>query len=142
MNNGVKMVYKTREEKINEFADTDKGEFDDIGDLDIKIHPQYYIHINLLNISRCFSEGSVDQNILKYTIYINTIENICKSSRLLDRDYEKELKDLGSIGDNTKDQLNYFTKKLGLLMNRIFESRMITEPMTTKETNQEVVLHD
>lgn len=98
----------------------------------IKIQPDFYIHTGILKAQNALAEENVKEGFLKYRVFIEHIEILCKSAGMLPNDYDQMIKKVD--GENEKlDPLmrgvKVANKKLELIMKEVFDSKVITDPM-------------
>jgi len=111
--------------------------YDDLPDIDdmndMKINPDYYIHICYVKIIETLSSqnGDLRQNLLKLRLLIMTLESICTASKKVpEKEYGEKLKDI-KVEDADKDLVNEIKaiKKFKILSEIIFGNKTVTTPM-------------
>lgn len=102
------------------------SEVEDLPDMnmqDIKINPEYYIHSALLKAQQALLEPNLNEGIVRYQIFIQMIESMCKAANLLDDTYKTELDEYMATPDyklSSRKEAKIATKKLELLLGQIF----------------------
>ena len=110
-------------------------DFDEIEGTDIKINPDYYIHTALLKAQEALANSDITEGFLKYRIFIEHIETLCKSSKMLSKEYYGELKTYTETDDYKKEEdtriqsIKLVNKKLELLMAEVFQSKAIFDSL-------------
>lgn len=112
-------------------------DFDDHNlDTDIKINPEYYIHIGLINCQKVLLDENAKSGLLKYYVLVEHIESLCVAAKLLDGGYEKEIKEFSEKekkeskdSDNLTINVRIANYKLKLITKEVFSRKTITTPM-------------
>jgi hypothetical protein len=128
----------------DDFNDIDDNvmDIDSVGGTDIKINPDFYIHKALIKAQECLADPDMRVGLLRYRQFIEHIEVLCRSAKMLPDTYKESVKsfinedDYKKCDSNTQSaKLSHF--KLELLMSEIFSSKTITDPMRFK--NKKVI---
>lgn len=102
---------------------------DNIGDMNIRINPNYYIHTALIKAQQSLMlsayKGSIKDGITAFRIFIEHIEVLCKAADLLDSTYEKQIEDFKNSDEfktSEKDiqEAKLANKKVEILMRQVF----------------------
>lgn len=110
----------------------------ELGDTDIKINPDYYIHNALLKAQSTFLKDDMKEGFLQYTLFIEHIEVLCDSANMLGDDYTENLKEYKESKEYKEAEnalikgVRLANKKLGLMMKEVFNKKTITEPLRDK----------
>lgn len=110
--------------------DMDVLDFDDKFDPNIKITPNYYIHMALLMAQKTLMisvmKTDIREGLTAYSILIEHIEMICKAAEYIDNTYDNKIKEYRD-GEECKDINNESIKlakisnfKLQILLKEIF----------------------
>lgn len=109
---------------------------DEIDGTDVKINPDYYIHLCLVKLSNTFDgELSLKESFQKYRHIVEHIEVLCDSANLLTENYKTDLdaykkeKVYTDEADPVVKSANLARQKLKLLMKNVFKHKVATEPM-------------
>lgn len=114
---------------------------DDMSNLDIKIKPNYYIHMALIMAQRTLMisvlKSNVSEGITAYRILIEQIEMLCRAADYISEDYDEEIKKLENDAEIKKlNETSRFAKisnkKLYLLMKEVFGRSPSETPLSDK----------
>lgn len=113
--------------------------FDDDVNTDIRIKPNYYIHMGILMAQRTLmfsvAKTSVGEGLLAYSVFIEHIEVICRAANYLSDDYETELNNFKNNDEYKKIErqdvkmAKLANKKLELIMKSVFKGSPVDFPM-------------
>lgn len=125
----------TLKQEYNNFDAYDDKILDpeDITGIDVKINPDFYIHIGLVKAQQCLTSPNMIEGFLQYRVIVEHIEVLAKASNLLENDYDDKLADFKKSEDYVKVNEDYAKNvklaqyKLRLLMSNIFNSKAITK---------------
>ena len=84
--------------------ENDVIDIDELGGTDVKINPDYYIHHALVKAQNALANDDVKEGMTKYWIFIEHIETLCKSSKMLSKEYYGELKTYTETDDYKKEE--------------------------------------
>jgi hypothetical protein len=118
----------------NNITDFENETFDisEFGESDIKINPDLYIHRALLNAQACLMKEDVNLGFLQFRVVVEHLEILCKAANRVPTDYEEKLKKAREeLKETDKDtfRVQLANKKLGLLVEDVFNSKTITTPL-------------
>ncbi len=120
---------------------------ENIDELDLqenKINPQYYIHMNIVNIQNCLSaqNGDIKSGILRFMLSVRQLEGLLRARNGLSEKYEidlkeyknsQEFKDLSNRGNIfegiSKQDYDLNQKKYELLLKEVFANAKIIKPL-------------
>lgn len=122
------MVYNKYEKKKLENSAV---QIPDVGDTELKIKPDFYIHNALLKAQDALNAENLRDSVLKYRTFIEHIEVLCKAGNLLPENYDQLVEDY--IKNTPKDEtkpMKIANYKLGLMMNEVFSKQIDTSPLT------------
>lgn len=115
---------------------------DDITNLDIKIKPNYYIHMALIMAQRTLMisvlKTNIGEGVTAYSVLIEHIEMICKAAEYLSDDYETKLRDfknseeVNKLTSETIKLAKISNMKLQLLMKEVFGRSPSETPLSDK----------
>lgn len=120
--------------KIPEF-ENEVLEGDSIFKTDIKINPDFYIHMALINAQKSLLKENTREGFLQYYVFIEHIETLAHAANMLPPDYIERLNEFKETDfykmekDSFKQSVKLANKKLNLIMNEIFNKKGITEPL-------------
>jgi len=122
-------------EKIENYEDYVQ-DVDEVQGTDIKINPDYYIHLSLVKLSKSFDgEFNTRESFLKYRHIVEHIEVLCDAAGFLIDEYKSKIKEYKLTSDY-KDEPEAYIKnanlareKLRLMMSHIFSSKISTDPL-------------
>jgi hypothetical protein len=115
--------------------DNQVKDIEEIENTDIKINPDYYIHLALIKAQDCLVKDDVNGGFLQYVSVINYIENLCKAANMLPDNYAETITEYKQKDEyrNIKNDLTKMVRladyKLNLLMQEVFMNKVITEPL-------------
>jgi hypothetical protein len=115
--------------------DNQVKDIEEIEGTDIKINPDYYIHLALIKAQDCLVKDDVNGGFLQYVSVINYIENLCKAANMLPDNYAETITEYKQKDEyrNIKNDLTKMVRladyKLNLLMQEVFMNKVITEPL-------------
>jgi DNA polymerase elongation subunit (family B) len=131
-------------EKIEDNIRDNVMDHEDFMNIDIKINPDFYIHNAIIKAQNCLMENNIKEGFLKFRVFIEQIEVLCRSAKILDDDYDQEIikyvkeeeekeKNSNKVVDPVIFQSKLANYKLGRLMARVFDRKSInTELSYTK----------
>lgn len=100
-------------------------ELDEVDSHDIKINPDYYIHLSYVKAINSLSDIDPKSGFIKLRIFIGILEKLCLASgRIPKDDYNSKIKELEGSNDEQKT-LN----KLQLLSEYLFSNKTLTDPL-------------
>lgn len=110
-------------------------DIDEITGTDIKINPDYYIHLALVNYQQALKKDNPKEGMILARQYIEHIENLAISAGMLPENYDQDIKEYKTKDEYTKAE-NDFSKsmrlanyKLRLIMKEVFKRKTITNPL-------------
>jgi len=110
---------------------------ENIENVDIRINPDFYIHNAIVKAQGCLIKEDMRSGMVQFRILIEHIESLCKAAGKVAQDYEKKIAEFEASTANEKDSLIRQTlianKKLELLMQEAFSSKILTQPLSDKE---------
>lgn len=116
---------------------------DDINNLDVKIKPNYYIHMALLMAQRTLMisvlKSDIREGITAYSVLIEHIEMLCRASKYISESYDEDIKKYITEDTNYKKaegtiQLAKLSNmKLQLLMREVFGRSPSEAPLSDKK---------
>lgn len=114
----------------------DTDDFQNAG-TDIKINPDFYIHLSLIQLNRALVKDNLQDGLLQYTLTVEHIQRLAVASKIVDDNedstFSKEIKKF--IVDNkldrskTTDMMKIAQFKLQKIMNSVFSTRTNTAPL-------------
>ena len=60
---------------------------------EIKINPDFYIHISITNALKALSRDDIDSSFSQFRVLVETCERICRGANRLLEDYDQEVED-------------------------------------------------
>lgn len=110
----------------------------DMENTDIRINPDYYIHHTLMKAQQALIKEDVNIGFLQFRMIVEHLEVLCKSSNIIDEDYNKAVEDYKTSHDykTTDDKIKDIklaNKKIELLTKEVFKNRLRTDPLTDKK---------
>jgi len=122
-------------EKLKDYEDF-VIDVDEVQGTDIKINPDYYIHLSLVKLSKSFDgEFNTRDSFLKYRHIVEHIEVLCDAAGFLLDDYKEKVKEYKEKPEYTNENESYIKnanlarEKLRLMMKHVFSSKISTEPL-------------
>lgn len=116
--------------KKYDFDAEDITGMDDLGDTDIKINPDYYIHSAILKAQASLTKENVKDGFLQFSMLVEHIEDLCRAANKVPENYEARIKERFPIDANsTVDMVRKANYKLRLLMSEFFSSKFASEPL-------------
>lgn len=121
-----------------EFNEDNVLDPDDIQTTDIKINPEYYIHLGILNAQNALKNSDVNAGLIQYFMAIEQLEAIAKSAnKIIAKDkYDEAIKNFKESED-FKQEKNLTVQnarvaniKLKLILEDVFKNRINTMPIT------------
>lgn len=108
---------------------------DEVNIADFKINPDYYIHTALLKAQESLASDNTKVGFLKYVIFVEHIETLCKAAKIVADKYNTAVKDFMnskeySDADEGVKGVRLANKKLGLMMDAVFSSKTIVDDLT------------
>ena len=106
---------------------------DELSGTDIKINPDYYIHLALTEINKTFkTEMGFKESIERYIHIVEHLELLCESAGLITSDYEENLKEFKAKDSYKampldKQNIKLAMKKLRLILNNVFKHKPLTD---------------
>lgn len=111
---------------------------DEITTTEIKINPDFYIHMALLKAQKALTKDNMKEGLIQFRFLIEHIETLCQAANKIpsnyielianfknSEEYNKNAGELGEIGKSMK-LANY---KIYLLFKEICISKQSTEPL-------------
>ena len=141
---GVIFRMEKTKEDFNKY-DNEIIDIDEVQGTDMKINPDYYIHSALLKAQQALIKDNLQEGLLQYRILIEHIEVLCRSAGKLPSNYKTEIETFEKSEEYIKEKDNLIksvklaTKKLELLMNEVFSSKVSTEPLKGYETPSKTI---
>lgn len=118
-------------------------DFKDETNIDIKIKPNFYIHMALLMAQRTLMisvfKSDIRDGIVAYSILIEHIEMLCRASEYLSDDYDQAIKDFKAdkeyigINNDTLKNAKLSNYKLQMLMKEVFSRSPSENPLSDKD---------
>lgn len=108
---------------------------EDSFDTDIKINPDFYIHMAILKMQNALLNPNLREGFVRYRIYIEHIEVLCRAADMLIQNYDVEIDEhmksakFLAITDDFKKEVSLANKKLELMMKAVFKKKPLTDPM-------------
>ena len=101
---------------------------------DIKINPDYYMHLALVKAQEALANPNKDVGFPQYRQFIEHIQVIAESSGLLGEDYETTIKEYMKTDEYTKVPDNIASvrladKKLKIILTKLFSKKVKTDPL-------------
>lgn len=124
-------------EQFDEF-DAKIMNVDEVGATDIKLNPDYYLHLSLSALSKVFmSDISAGEMFQKYRHIVEHLEILSKASNQLDAEqfdkdiekFKKENKEYKDAEKGTSKSMILAREKLRLMMTRVFSNKTATDPI-------------
>jgi hypothetical protein len=126
----------TLKEKMNSYKNIDKKilDVDEVSGTDVKINPDFYLHITLIKINNSFDLENMEECFYKYRHIVEHLEIICDSANILPDGYEQSVKEFSESKDyqDEKDSLKIAKMarfKLRLLLKGVFKHKPLSGPM-------------
>jgi hypothetical protein len=114
--------------------ESDMLESEDILDTDIKINPDFYVHMTLIYGDRALGNPDINSGLISFVALINNLETYAKAAKMLDDDYHEEIEKFKTERDikvfENRVQLAHLKKEL--ILTRLFEQKTIITPMHLK----------
>lgn len=121
------------EQKKNyEYYEKQVIDIDEIDGTDIKINPDFYIHKALLKAQDALAKENLKEGFLQYRQFIEHIEVLCSSAKMLGPEYEEQLESFKNsdqyknLNDKTARSIKLANKKLNLIMSLVFTNKTAT----------------
>ena len=131
-------MIKIKEDNIKDIDDTldefEKDIYDpsNIDFTELKLNPDFYIHITLIKATSALTNPDVKAGFLQYVVLIENMESVAKSCNRLPDNYENIIKEFEKT-ITEKDELSKRTmiakKKLELILTEIFKHKTSTNPI-------------
>jgi len=102
---------------------------DEVSGTDVKINPDYYIHECLRNLQRALIKEDSRVGFLQFRMIAEHMEGLARSAGFLGDDYDKEIKTLNYEGSDVSAHMKLANKKVELITERVFGSKVNTSPM-------------
>lgn len=121
-----------RAEQERDWRDMD---FDVIGDTDIKINPDFYIHTALLRAQKCLLKDDVKAGFLSYKVFIEHIETLCSAANMLQEDYAEKIQEYRSTlkeDESLAKEVKVCNEKLRLMMVAVFDNKQVITNLKTR----------
>jgi hypothetical protein len=123
-------------------------DFTDESNLDIKLKPNFYIHMAILMAQKTLTlsvvKTSITEGLLAYCIFIEHIEMLCSAADYLSPEYKNDIENFKKSAEYTTTEFKaqsakLANKKLELLMKEIFKRTPLSQPFHDKgEKNKEI----
>lgn len=105
----------------------------ELGDVDVKINPEFYVHLCLVNAIKALNAEDIDSGFLKYNLFIETAEGICKGNNMLCDDYDERVGAFKGSGEyGGADSEVQSVKLANFKIRLIIESIGSLQPLTDK----------
>lgn len=120
--------------KINKW-EADVINIDQIAGSDVKINPDFYIHLGIIKAQNALTKDNVKEGFLQYRVLIEHVEVLCKAANMLTDDYKKDLgeykksKEYKEEKEHLTKSVKLATKKLHFMMREVFAKKTNTKPM-------------
>lgn len=128
----------SKKDEIEDFEKFEKQikDVDELEGTDVKINPDYYIHLALVKLSVTF-DGSVTikEGFERYRHIVEHIEILCDAATMLTESYHKEVEIYKGSGDYKDEEERYVKSanlarhKLKLMMKQVFSHKVATDPL-------------
>jgi len=110
--------------------DFDDTKFEDFGIVDMQLKPEFFIFNCLKRCPNCFQKEDVNGGLLQFRMLVEHIETLCIGSNIID---EKDIKNVKDESNEVIDLARNGNEKLKSMLPKIFESRKMNMPISTKE---------
>ena len=107
----------------------------ELTDTNIKINPDFYIHLALIKAQQALINPSLNDGLVQYRILVENIEIFAKSAGKLPDDYDEEVEKFKKEKQYKEEKnivlkgVKLANKKLEYIMTRIFKSKTLKTPM-------------
>lgn len=123
--------------EIQEKYENSIADFDELKGTDIKLNPDYYLHLALQEINHTFSKDlELKDSLEKYIHVVEHIEILAKSAKLINDNYKIELEEFKK-SEEYKNKSSEIIKraalarrKLELILQNVFSKKTITSALT------------
>jgi hypothetical protein len=109
------------------------GDSDNIENTDIKINPDYYIHLGIVKALNALSNPDTKSGFLQYFVIVENIEIMADACGMLDDDFKNIIEDFRKNLPQGIPELTYNVRvaqeKLKHILKNIFKLKTLTEPM-------------
>lgn len=106
---------------------------DEVSDVDIKINPDFYVHLAVSNAIKALNSDDLEKGFLKFRVLIETAESVCRGNKRLNADYDDEVenfKKLKGLGDSVEDSIRLANFKIQLIMKSIASSKFVSDSLS------------
>lgn len=121
-------------ETIDEYKDQMVDE-DALVGTDIKINPDFYIHLALISCQKALGGDDPEKNMLKYWQSVAQLEALMRAAKRLPEDYDNLITDFKNkeeykTSSENRKQFMLNQKKYEVCVQMAFENKNIDTPMT------------
>lgn len=107
---------------------------DDVKGIDIKLNPDFFIHVALTNAIKVMNKDNLKEAIIQYRMLVDTAEAIAKGRGYIDQNYYNELDKYKK--EINKDQAS--SSQTGLIAIKKFE--LITQAFSQRQTSTDKLM--
>lgn len=127
--------YKSyKEQQKYDYSNVDPDNFDFT---DVEVNASYFVHITIKNILQSLQKDNLQDGFMLYTVNIDMLETICNSMGIIPEDYKQKLDEFKQNDEMFKKETDFLKQrvhlsryKMQLLLTYIFESKLITNPLS------------
>lgn len=115
---------------VEDYYDSVTDDNIDITNTEIKVNPNFYIHIALVNAQKALLKDDIKIGFLQYRVIVEYVENIANAANLLDNDYKEELKkfkEKEEYKQSAEQGVMLAHKKLNLITKAVFSNTVSTQ---------------
>lgn len=105
-----------------EIYEDDIDDVEEIQGTDVKINPDYYIHLALVKAQDALVKDNLKDGLVQFRLLVEHMESLCRAAGMINKDYEDSVTTLLT---QTTDGTKIATKKIELMMKEVFSLKTI-----------------
>lgn len=108
---------------------------DEVEGTDIKITPNFYIHLALVDCQKSMRVENIQDRVFAYRMAVDHLEGVCDAAGLCDEEYFRRVEEFKGGGEYLKVEKDYqrffvLAKfQFRLLAEKVFSNTTITRPL-------------
>lgn len=122
---------------VDEFelgVDSNVYDIDELKGVDIKINPDYYIHMALLKAQAALSQDNIREGFIKFRMIVEHVETLCVAANMITDQYKVDIENFKNNVDyvEASDEIKpvkLSNEKLRLMLTKVFKNKTLTTPL-------------
>lgn len=131
------MTYQNKYQNVNNqdfsVAPGDDDNIDEIGRQDLKINPDFYIHLGIIEAQKLLTKDNMKEGFLQYTIMVQHLESLCRSANILDDEYPIKIEEFKKTivePDALARNVMIANMRIELMLTAVFNKKTIRDKLS------------